>query len=86
MKRLSDKSKRSVAMLLMANPKLSAKQVCGKLDNAHEKNPDTAPIPISWQNPSVRSWIESYDRFPKRVNTFISKVRKEAGIAQYRDS
>jgi hypothetical protein len=83
---LSDKSKQKVAMLLTISPKLSAKQVCGKLDDWNEMSPDYVPIPKSWQKPGVRLWIEAHDRFPKRVNTFISKVRKEAGIAPHRDS
>jgi hypothetical protein len=85
-KRVSDKSKQAVAMLLTISPKLSAKQVCGKLDDRNEKIPDSVPIPKSWQKPGVRLWIEAHDIFPKRVNTFISKVRKEAGIAPHRDS
>jgi hypothetical protein len=86
MKGLSDRSKQAVAMLLTISPKLSARQVCGKLDDRNERSRDSAPVPKSWQKPGVRLWIEAHDRFPKRVNTFISKVRKEAGIAPYRDS
>jgi hypothetical protein len=85
-KRVSDKSKQAVAMLLTINPKLSAKQVCGKLDSRNEMSPDSAPIPKSWQKPSVRLWTEAHWRFPKRVNTFISKVRRDAGIVPHRES
>jgi hypothetical protein len=83
---VGEKSKQAVAMLLTISPKLSAKQVCGKLDDRNEKSPDSVPIPKSWQKLGVRLWIDAHDRFPQRVNTFISKVRKEAGIAPHRDS
>jgi hypothetical protein len=85
-KMLSDKSKKAVAILLIITPYLSAKQVCGKLDDRNEKVPDSAPLPQSWQKLGVHLWIEAHHRFPKRVNTFISKVRKEAGIAPHRRS
>jgi hypothetical protein len=79
-RRLGDKSKKAIALLLTSAPNLSARQVCGKLDDWNERSPNSAPIPKSWQKPGARLWIEAHDRFPKRVNTFISKVRKEAGI------
>jgi len=52
---LGDKSKKAVAFLLMATPRLTAKQVCGKLDVSNERNPDKAPIPAAGKRKGARS-------------------------------
>lgn len=72
-----DKSKKAVAILLMATPGLTAKQVCGKLDASNERSPDSAPIPASWKRKGARSWIDGYEHFPNLVQPYISKVKRQ---------
>lgn len=80
---LDDPSKQAVALLLFRNSRLTARQVCGKLDARNEQDPKSpiAPVPTSWRKRGARSWIDAYCRFPGAVKTFISAVRKQAGIA-----
>lgn len=72
-----DKSKKTVAILLMATPGLTAKQVCGKLDASNERSPDNAPIPASWKRKGARSWTDGYEHFPNLVQPYISKVKRQ---------
>ncbi len=74
-----DGSKKALASLLMTNPDLTAKQMCAKLDAYNEGNPGRAPVPMSWKSRGARSWIDSYERFPEPVKTYVSSVRRAMG-------
>jgi hypothetical protein len=77
-----DGSKKALALLLITNPDLTAKQTCAKLDAYNEKNTGGAPIPASWKNRGARSWIESYENFPGPVKTYVSSVRQAMRLAK----
>ncbi len=76
----ADPSKRAVTFLLIANPELTAKQVCAKLDAQQERRPESAQVPRSWRRGGVRSWIEAYEKFPGRVKTYVSTLKRDSGI------
>jgi len=78
--RANDPSKRALTRLLFESPNLTAEQICGRLDAKNETNHQNAPVPRAWQKAGTRSWIDAHEKFRGRVKTFISTVRKEAGI------
>lgn len=71
-----DRSKQAVAFLLTVSADLSAEQVCGKLDSQNAASPNSAPLPSTWKKLGIRSWTDAFARYPARVKTFISKIRK----------
>lgn len=77
-----DASKKALALLVTASPALSTEQVCSKLDATNERSPRIAPIPSTWRARGARSWIDAFDKFPGSVKTYVSTVRKQAGIAK----
>jgi hypothetical protein len=78
----NDPSKKAVSLLLTASPELTTEQVCAKLDAQNERTPGSAPIPKAWRKWGVRSWIEAHEKLLGRVKTYVSTVRKQAGITQ----
>lgn len=80
--KFDDPSKQAVALLLTVSPELDTGQVCGRLDAQNERRPDSAPVPKTWRQNAARSWIEAYEKFPGRVKTYISTVRRAYGIAK----
>ena len=80
--KLDDPSKKAVALLLILNSNLTTRQCCARLDASNERNPRSAPIPEAWRKRGARSWIDAYENMNSSVKTFVSTVRKEAGIAK----
>jgi hypothetical protein len=74
--RLDDVSKSAVARILTLSPRLTAREVCLRLDKI------TALVPKAWQKKGVRLWAEAYRRFPRNVKSYISKIKNESGISQ----
>jgi hypothetical protein len=75
-----DPTKKALTLLLFASPNLNSEQICWRLDKANERTPGSAPILRSWQKRGATSWSDAYDQLRGPVKTFISTVRKEAGI------
>lgn len=75
-----DKCKQALALLLTGNRNLTTEQLCVKSDGYNEQVPERVPIPASWQRQGARSWIGAYERFPGRVKTYVSSVRRAMGL------
>jgi hypothetical protein len=73
--RIEDPAKKAVALLLTASPQLSASEVCKKLDAKNQNTPSFAPIPKTWQEAGVRTWVEAYRNLSGRVRTYITGIR-----------
>lgn len=78
--RLDDPSKKAILLLLTASTELTTEQVCAKLDAQNERAPESAPVPKAWRKSGVRSWIEAHEKLLGRVKTYVSAVRKQAGM------
>ena len=72
---LHDASKIAVARVLTMKPKLTALEVCRRLDR------DAAPLPKAWLKKDLRLWTDAYRNFPQNVKSYVSKIKHELGIS-----
>jgi len=69
--RASDKRKLAIAEIKQKNPKITAREICKKMDQRAETAPEFQP-PKTWK---AQFWLHAYQQSPAKVRTYISKIK-----------
>lgn len=66
-----------IARIKAANPRISQRKICAKLDAFNDRSRDSVPLPESWKGSGARSWCSALEspKLKNRVKKYLSEVK-----------